>query len=91
MNYTEKKQFEKEFEEKFTEVSCECGARDLFDFSAVKSFLSTSIDQAVAEERARLVGEIKEMAEPYDGAKWLNQIDPERLIKRILSLDTNLK
>ena len=59
MTYTEKRL--EEFEEKFTEVSCECGARDLFDFSAVKSFISTSIAQALAEERARMRGVIGRM------------------------------
>ena len=56
----------------------------------VKFLLSTSINQAIAENMAIVRGEIKEMAEPYDGAKWLNQIDPERLIKRLYSLDKPL-
>lgn len=32
---------EEEFDKEFTEVSCECGARDLFDFSKVKQFISS--------------------------------------------------
>ena len=59
MTYTEKKL--EEFDEKFTEVSCECGARDLFDFTELKVFLTTSITQAVAEERERVRGEIEGM------------------------------
>jgi len=52
--------------------------------------VDTKIAQALAENMAIVRGEIKEMAEPYDGAKWLNQIDPERLIKRLSSLDKPL-
>jgi hypothetical protein len=36
--------WEAEFDKIFTEVSCECGARDMFNFREVKDFITTLLD-----------------------------------------------
>ena len=98
MNNT-KKMLE-EFDERFNKplrsdinkfINREGDIHTYLDLSDIKSFLASSIAEAEKKGYKRVVREIKEMAEPYDGAKWLNQIDPERLIKRLASLDTNPK
>ena len=67
-----------EFYEKFPPVECSahertssafCICEDLPDINAenvaIKSFLTTAIQQAVAEERARVRGEIEQKVEEY--------------------------
>ena len=58
----ENKDWREEIDEKFFEVSCECGARDLFDFSAVKSFIESllkskqeEIEKAMPEKKVSLI------------------------------------
>ena len=78
-------------EKKDWEIELKRNAKTWLNEDTLIPFVKDLISQAVAEERERMVREIKEMAEPYDGAKWLNQIDPERLIKHLASLGSNPK
>ncbi len=46
----------------------------------------------IADEVLKIVvGEIREYAEPYEGAKWLNEISAERLIKSLTQGTTSTK
>lgn len=55
----------------------------VFVDDSLKSFIQSEIDLVIAEERKRIVEMIREYAEPYDGSKWLNEVNAQKIINLI--------
>lgn len=59
------------------------GAFDIKDF--IRKTITHTTEQTARETREEVLREIIAVAEPYDGAKWLNNLSPKQLEKIILS------
>lgn len=51
--------------------------------NAFKISVKSLIETAKKEERGRIVEMIREYAEPYDNAKWLNEVNAQKIINLI--------
>ncbi len=62
----------------YCEVDCDDHTRKI-----VKSFIQQEIDLAVAKREKEIVESIREYAEPYEGSKWLNEVNAQKIINLI--------
>ena len=50
-------------------------------FISLESFIRSEVEAAREDLKRQIREEIIYFAEPYDDAKWLNQIDPKKLLE----------
>lgn len=50
---------------------------------SILAFIQSEIDLALANRNKEIVERIREYAEPYDGAKWLNEVNAQKIINLI--------
>lgn len=49
----------------------------------IKNLIQSEINLALSNRNKEIVEKIREYAEPYDGAKWLNEVNAQKIINLI--------